>query len=73
MRKEDKDFTPNFRDLEIEIMKAYYMEIGNAWQYENVLDPFTKIYFVKRGKGFLKQGETYLPIEDGLVYIIAAV
>lgn len=72
MRKEDKDFTPNFRDLEIEIMKAYYMEIGNAWQYENVLDPFTKIYFVKRGKGFLKQGETYLPIEDGHVYIIPA-
>ncbi len=72
MQEKDKDFTVNFRDLEIEIMKAYYMEIGSAWHYENVIDPFTKIYLVKKGRGFLKQGEVNIPIEDGHVYIIPA-
>lgn len=67
-----KDFTPNFKDLSIEILKAHYMELGDAWQYKNIIDPFTKIYFVKKGKGFLKQGEYILPIEDGRVYIIPA-
>lgn len=67
-----KDFTPNFKDLSIEILKAHYMELDNAWRYENIQDPFTKIYFVKRGKGFLKQGEYTLPIKDGSVYIIPA-
>lgn len=66
------NFTPSLNKLGIEILKANYMVLDNNWKAENICDPFTRLYFVKKGSGFIHQGEKKLAILDEHVYIVPA-
>lgn len=66
------DFTPSLNKLGIEILKAHHMTLGSKWKGVNICDPFTRLYFVKKGSGYIHQGEKTLAISDEHVYIVPA-
>lgn len=68
----NRDFTPALHKLFIEILKAHYMVLDSKWEHENMCDPFTRLYFVKRGKGYIIHGDKRIDIQDEHVYIIPA-
>ncbi len=68
----NRDYTPPLHNLSIEILKAHSMVLDSKWKYENMCDPFTRLYFVKRGKGYITHGDKRLDIQDERVYIIPA-
>lgn len=68
----NRDFTPPLHKLYIEILKAHRMVLDSKWKYENMCAPFTRLYFVKKGKGYIIHGDKQIDIQDEHVYIIPA-
>ncbi len=56
--------------MNLNIITAYKTEVYNDWFGENIVSPFSRLYYVKSGSGILitKQGEIHL--QPGFLYLI---
>ncbi|MBQ4086911.1 MAG: helix-turn-helix transcriptional regulator [Clostridia bacterium] len=65
----------NFENLSMvnmEILTFDDIVLTPSWHAENVNSPFTRIYLVTDGVGYLRQGTTIMKMTAGNVYIIPA-
>ena len=62
----------NVLNIDIHILHARYVELGNWWQADNVCSPYTRIYMVTDGNGFLAWHDQKILMEPGYIYIIPA-
>lgn len=60
----------NLNNFEIEISDSAYAILDKSWKCDNVCDPFSRLYFVKKGTGFLKFGKKTVELRAGFVYLI---
>lgn len=56
----------------LEISASCYLFLDENWKHENVCDPFSRLYFIRKGKGFLKCGEEIVEMTGGNVYLVPA-
>lgn len=58
--------------LKMDIGQSDYVHLGPEWQHEDVCDPFSRLYFIRKGKGFLKTDEETVTLTGGYVYLVPA-
>lgn len=68
----EKKACPEKNTLDMEIIESGYTILDERWHYENECNPFSRLYFVKRGSGYLREGEKEIRLSGGYVYLIPA-
>ncbi len=58
--------------LNMEILHAEHAELNNNWRATDIASPFTRVYLVTRGSGFVRYGNTEITLSPGNIYIIPA-
>ncbi len=56
--------------INLNIVTAYRVEIEDDWYGENIVSPFSRLYYVKSGSGILKSKEKVLHLKAGFLYLI---
>lgn len=59
-----------FNNLEITVCGSGYAEVSDDWHAENVCSPFSRIYYIVSGEGFLKSETQFLKLTAGRCYFI---
>lgn len=62
----------NLNNLEMEITDSAAVILDKSWNSLNVCDPFSRLYYIKSGNGYLKQGEKIIELKSGNIYLIPA-
>lgn len=57
---------------EFNIEYSGHVLLDESWHWENECNPFSRLYYVKSGSGFLQQGDTRIELSGGKVYLIPA-
>ena len=68
----EKKIAPEKNTLDMEIIESGYTILDERWNRENECNPFSRLYFVKRGNGYLREGEKEIMLSGGYVYLIPA-
>lgn len=58
--------------FEIEIDSAAHAVLDSSWHHKNVCDPFSRLYYIKEGKGQLVYRNHVIELKAGNVYLIPA-
>ncbi len=58
--------------LKIDVSQINYVHLGKEWQHDGVCDPFSRLYFIRKGDGFLKADGEVTRLEGGYVYLVPA-
>lgn len=58
--------------FEIEIDHGDYAMLDSSWKSEKVIDPFSRLYYVKDGSGYLIYRNERIELKPGQVYLIPA-
>ena len=58
--------------LDLRLYKAEYVLLDQRWRAEQVKSPFTRLYFVKEGHGYLKTDDAVIELLPNRVYLIPA-
>lgn len=61
-----------YRKLEVEIEFGGYAVLDSNWHRENECSPFSRLYYVRSGSGYLRHGDETVEMSGGHVYIIPA-
>jgi AraC-like DNA-binding protein len=56
--------------LEIDILNIEYYSVGREWNYRNVNNPYSRIYFVTDGFGVIKHHNRTFELHPGNLYLI---
>lgn len=67
-----KKMCPEKNTLDMEIVGSDYAVLDERWHHENECNPFSRLYFVRRGSGYLREGEREIKLLGGYVYLIPA-
>ena len=62
----------NINMLDIDIGQSDYVFLGKEWQHDGVCDPFSRLYFIRNGNGFLKTETATTELKGGYVYLVPA-
>ncbi|MBW4888421.1 AraC family transcriptional regulator [Mucilaginibacter sp. HMF5004] len=52
------------------LLNTDHVRLGERWNYQNVISPYHRIYYIDEGKGELSDMEKTLQLEAGFLYII---
>lgn len=55
---------------QLEISDSGIAVLDKSWKCENGCDPFTRLYYIKEGSGYLKYGSKTIKMTAGNVYLI---
>lgn len=58
--------------LEIEISRSEYARLDKEWNRTNVMDPFSRLYYIKSGTGHLMYHGKNIVLQAGMCYLIPA-
>lgn len=56
--------------LRLDIHSGAYVHLDNKWHNTNRCSPYTRLYFVQSGEGYLREAGKKIPLEPGYVYMI---
>ncbi len=70
--EKNKLLTKIFNDLKIRIADNGYAELSTEWNAQNVCSPFSRIYYIVKGEGFIKSSTQFLKLSAGNCYFIPA-
>lgn len=62
----------NLNHFEMEVIQEQYVYLDSRWRHKNVCDPFTRLYYVKCGSGYLRYDGKEVKMSAGNVYIVPA-
>ena len=68
----NKNSFPEQNKFGISIEDSGYALLDSTWYRENECSPFSRLYFIKGGSGYLKKDGKTIPIKGGFVYIVPA-
>ena len=54
------------------LLNAGYATVGREWNYSKVYSPFTRLYYVTEGRGYIQLVDRTIILEPGKFYIIPA-
>ncbi|WP_347840700.1 AraC family transcriptional regulator [uncultured Draconibacterium sp.] len=57
-------------ELQVNLMNVGYVDVGQEWNYANVLSPFSRIYLITSGEGYILPNNTMHRLKPGHLYLI---
>lgn len=57
-------------NLKIDVLNIELYTVGTEWRHENVINPYSRLYYITEGKGFIKLNGFQRIIEPGYLYLI---
>lgn len=70
--EKNKILTKIFNDLKISLADNGYAELSTDWKAKNVCSPFSRIYYIIKGEGFIQSNTQFLKLSAGNCYFIPA-
>ncbi|AQQ70072.1 Arabinose operon regulatory protein [Limihaloglobus sulfuriphilus] len=58
--------------LEINVLNVELYTVGTEWRHTNVISPYSRLYYITKGQGFITQNKTRYLIEPGFMYLLPA-
>ena len=58
--------------LKLEIIYGAYVELDHRWQSSNAQSGYTRLYFIRSGRGYLRRNGQVIELKPGYVYMIPA-
>ena len=58
--------------INVEISASKHIVLDKKWRHDTFSSPFSRLYFVKRGNGFLKCKDKTINMNSGYVYFVPA-
>lgn len=52
------------------LMNIDYVKLNKKWNYINVISPYSRIYFIDEGEGFISTAKEKLKLEAGYMYVV---
>ena len=52
------------------LLHADYVKLNEKWNYNNVISPYFRIYYIDEGEGFVSTRQEKIKLEQGYLYII---
>jgi len=52
------------------LLHVDYVKLDQKWNYQNVISPYYRLYFIDAGKGFISNTQETVTLEAGHMYII---
>lgn len=52
------------------LLHVDYVKLGHNWNYNNVISPYYRLYYIDDGKGFISDNNNRLTLEKGNLYLI---
>lgn len=52
------------------LLHVNYVKLNEKWNYENVISPYFRIYYIDEGEGFISGKQEKIKLEKGYLYII---
>ena len=40
-------------EIQVELLNTGYSQLGQEWNYSNIVSPFTRMYYIKEGEGHI--------------------
>lgn len=65
-------FAKIFNDLKISLADHGYAELSTEWRAQNVCSPFSRIYYIVKGEGFVRSRMQFLKLTAGNCYFLPA-
>lgn len=57
-------------ELQVKLLNTGFAELGTEWSFSNVVSPFTRIYLITKGEGFIMPNNVMYRLKPGNLYII---
>ena len=70
--KRNKLFSEKFNGIKTELIDHGYAELSDEWRAKNVCSPFSRIYYISEGEGFIKTKNNFMKLTAGNCYLIPA-
>ena len=52
------------------LLHVDYVKLDKKWNYENVISPYFRVYYIDEGEGIVSSGHEKIKLENGFLYII---
>ncbi len=57
-------------ELQLKLLNTGTAELGPEWTYSNIVSPFTRIYLITSGEGYIMPNNVMYKLKPGMLYII---
>lgn len=57
-------------ELQVKLLNTGFSEVGQEWNYSNIVSPFTRIYLINEGEGYILPNNTMYQLKPGFLYLI---
>jgi AraC family transcriptional regulator len=58
--------------LEINVLNVELYTVGTEWRHKNVISPYSRLYYITKGSGYITRNKTRYLIEPGFMYLLPA-
>ena len=57
-------------ELQVKLLNTGKANVGQEWNYSNIISPFTRIYFIIDGEGYIMPNNVMYKLKPGYLYLI---
>lgn len=57
-------------ELQVKLLNAGYATLGQEWSYTNIVSPFTRVYLITDGEGYILPNNRLIKLKPGYLYLI---
>lgn len=57
-------------ELRVNLLHTGFAALGQEWNYSNIVSPFTRIYLITKGEGFILPNNVMYQLKPGYLYLI---
>lgn len=57
-------------ELKVNLLNTAYCDLGLDWNYSNVVSPFSRIYLITSGKGYILPNNSMQQMKPGFLYLV---
>ena len=58
--------------LKITLLNIDFVQLGNSWDYTNIVNPFSRLYYIKSGEGWVYHNQKKIYLKADNLYLIPA-
>ena len=66
----EQEFLDVLKETNLNVHRALFVKLNSRWNFTSNGSPYTRLYFISDGKGFLKTNDQYVELLPGNVYFI---
>jgi AraC-like DNA-binding protein len=57
-------------ELQVKLLNTGFSKLGQEWNYSNIISPFTRLYYIKEGDGYILPNNIMHQLKTGFLYLI---